>query len=188
MNIYFFYYRPEYLRGIPFDFNHFNEDYERFKKSNPSFYQAIDELYKDLIWTRDFTTLTQRKYKVSINFHSQYFIQDGIADGKRSVERKKDKNQTLDNRLSFSLLTTKGAILFPINNQKGDFIHIPNIYTKKPVKIIFPEDLESMKADLIFKNKKIKFSNLSNIIGSLENLNQKILLQIERQIPFILTT
>ena len=131
--------------------------------------KIINDIYYEL---RD-------NHEIKIKFHTQYSLETGILDQKRSIERKKDKTNTFDNRLSFSLISKTHAILITLHSKKEDFIYIPDDISfetnkKLPLKVIDLSTFYKLQDEKIFPNKKLLFKDLFELVEEVQSLNDKL--------------
>lgn len=180
MNINFHYYcnTDDIPKPVWFCVNIY-DDFTSFSKYCPDFTSAVRYLMTEELVIMDVICKEfKSKYDLTIKFHTQYFLEDGISNPKRSLERKKDKTDILDNRLSFSITSKSQSILIPMYS-KDSFIHIPNnlrlrVDKPLPIKIINIDSMNLMLDEKNFPNKKPSFKELTALVEELDFLNSKL--------------
>ena len=190
MNMDFYYYEKEMDRlisaGVYADYTYLAELHPEF--TNAVSYLMVEELISINNIYNEFLDL----HELEIRFHTQYLLQDGIIDPKRSFERTKDKTNILDNRLSFSVSSKTSTVLIPLYLD-NDFVYIPeflNTQTNKPkaLKIIYYSKLKELAEQKIFTHKKALFKELFSLIEELEFLNDKLMDYKKEGKPLIIKT
>jgi len=178
MNIDFYYYCDIHEKPIWF-YSNIYDDFAFYSKMCPDFMNVIKYLMtEELVIMDQIYREFRTKYDLIIKFHTQYYLENGISDPKRSMERKKDKYDLLDNRLSFSITSKTQSILVLTCSTNG-FVHVPDnmrLTTDKPlpIKIIDIDTMNLMLDQKIFSNKAPTFRELLGIVDELSFLNSKL--------------
>lgn len=182
MNIYFYQYHKleDEDKYIWLDSHVYTDTPNIFDGFTKSFRDSIDYLTIDeLKIINDIYYELRDNHEIKIKFHTQYSLETGILDQKRSIERKKDKTNTFDNRLSFSLISKTHAILITLHSKKEDFIYIPDDLSfetnkKLPLKVIDLSTFYKLQDEKIFPNKKLLFKDLFELVEEVQSLNDKL--------------